>query len=275
MKIITDTSSLISPEEGEQLGITVLPVSVSINGVTYKDYTDIDNKTMLEYMNNGHKTTSSQPAIGEMMDAYTNEEDTLVLSIGDGLSGTYASHVGLKNSLETNSNIHVIDTKTLAGPLHYLVTKAILLKNKKLSIEDIKKELQSCIDNSHSFVIPFDFEFLKRSGRLTPIAAKILSATKVVPVLTQSADKKRIEVHKINRTIKKAMTSIINKFNSLNIDENYIISICHAGAYEKAAQAYELIKKEFADTVIEIFELSPALCCHGGPGSITIQVIKK
>ena len=35
------------------------------------------------------------------------------------------------------------------------------------------------------------------------------------------------------------------------------------------------IKKEFKDTIIEVFQLSPALITHGGPGSITIHVIKK
>ena len=274
MKIITDTSSLISPKDGEKLGITVLPVSVSINGQSYKDYTDIDNSTMLSHMNNGSKVTSSQPSIGDMMNVYIDEQDTLVLSIGDGLSGTYSTHIGVKNSLDSNEHIHIIDSKTLAGPLNYLVRKAIELKEKNISIEEIKQKLITCIETSHSFVIPFDFEFLKRSGRLTPIAAKIISATKIIPVLTQSEDKRRIEVYKINRTVKKAIGSIINKFKSLNIDENYVISICHAGGYEKAMQAYELLKKEFSNTLIEVFELSPALCCHGGPGSITIQVIK-
>ena len=274
MKIITDTTCLISPREGKDLGVTILPVSVSINGQSYRDYEDISNKDMIKFMKDGSKTTSSQPSVGDIMEAYEDDEETLVLSIGDGLSGTYATHIGIKNSIDENKHIHIIDTKTLAGALHHLVSKAIELKNKNFKISAIKEELEKCIETSESFVIPFDFEFLKRSGRLTPIAAKILAATKVVPVLTQSEDKKRIEIFKINRTAKKAIDSVITKFKSLNIDEKYVISICHADGYEKAMQAYELLKKEFTNTVIEIFELSPALCCHGGPGSITIQVIK-
>lgn len=274
MKIITDTSSLISPKEGKELGITVLPVCISIDGKTYKDYDDISSTEYLELINKGGKPTSSQPAIGDVMNAFEDKEDTLVLSIGDGLSGTYASNVGVKNSLDDNDHIHILDTKTLAGALHHLVEKAIQLKEKNLNIERIKSELQQCIESSHSFVIPFDFDYLKRSGRLTPIAAKVISVTKVIPVLTQSENKRKIEVFTINRTIKKAINSIIDKLKSNNIDENYVISICHANCYEKATQAYELLKKEFKNTAIEIFELSPALCGHGGPGSITIQAIK-
>lgn len=274
MKIITDSSSLISPQEGEKLGITVLPVCVNINGKTYKEYIDINSQEFIKLINEGGKPSSSQPAIGDVMNAFESHEETLVLSIGDGLSGTYSNSVGIKNSMENNEHIHIIDSKTLAGPLHYLVEKTIKLKNEGLTLEKIKEELSKCIETSQSFVIPFDFDFLKRSGRLTPIAAKIGSMLKIIPVLTQTEDKRKIEVFTIKRTVKKAISSIIDHFKSLNIDENYIISIAHADGYEKAKEVYNQIKKEFKNNIIELFELSPALSAHGGPGSITIQIIK-
>lgn len=274
MKIITDTSSLVSIDEAERLGITVLPVCVSIDGKTYKEYKEINSKEFIKLINEGGKPTSSQPSIGDIMEAFDTDEETIVLSVGDGLSGTYANSVGIKNTMTNNSHIHIIDSKTLAGALHYLVEKTIKLKNRGSSLEFIKKELYQCIESSHFFVIPCDFDFLKRSGRLTPIASKILSLTKVIPVLTQSESKRAIEVFTIKRTIKKAILSVIDHLKELNIEDNYIISICHADGYDKAMQAYTLLKNEFKNSIIEIFELSPALCAHGGPGSLTIQAIK-
>ena len=41
MKIVTDTSTLFSPKEGLELGITVLPLSVTAAGNVYKEYVDI------------------------------------------------------------------------------------------------------------------------------------------------------------------------------------------------------------------------------------------
>ena len=196
MKIITDTSSLVSNDEANQLGITSIPIVVLVDGEFYRDYLDISSLEMVNRMIKGALTKSSQPAVWDVMKALNSEEETIVLSIGDGLSGTYSTYMGVKSSMEADDRVCVLDTKTLAGALHYLVMKAVDLKNRNKTFREIVHELQYSINESYSFVIPFDFEFLKRSGRLTPIAAKLLSATKVVPVLTQSEDKRKIEIYK-------------------------------------------------------------------------------
>ncbi len=276
MKIITDTASLYTPEEAKKLGITVIPACVLINDKAYRDYEDITSEDFLEAVALGATPTSSQPAIGDVLDIFENmQEDVLHLSLGDGLSGAYQNAVGAKNCLDDNEHIHVIDTKTLAGPQHYLVQKALKLKEEGLKIEKIKEELQKCIESSVSFVIPADFNFLKRSGRLTPIAAKISTLIKIVPVMTQTADKKRIEPFVIKRSVKSALEAIINHLKTLQIDEKYMITISHAGAAEKATQVMQQFKNHFGNTAFELFSLSPALITHGGPGCIVIQAILK
>lgn len=276
MKIITDTASLYTPAEAKELGITVIPACVLIDDKAYRDYEDITSEDFLEAVASGATPTSSQPAIGDVLDIFENvQEDVLHLSLGDGLSGAYQNAVGAKNCLDDNEHIHVIDTKTLAGPQHYLVQKALKLREEGFKIDKIKEELQKSIASSVSFVIPADFNFLKRSGRLTPIAAKISTLIKIVPVMTQTADKKRIEPFVIKRSVKSAVEAIINQLKTLQIDEKYMITISHAGAAEKAAQVLQQFKSQFENTAFELFSLSPALITHGGPGCIVIQAIMK
>lgn len=276
MRIITDTASLYSPEEGRQLGFTVMPACAIIDGKTYRDFEDISSEEFLDFINAGIMPTTSQPAIGDILDVFEQTtEEILYLSLGDGLSGAYQNAMGARNSIDHNDNIHVIDTKTLAGPQHYLVQKALKLKAEGLDIEKIKKEILKCIETSVSFVIPVDFDFLKRSGRLTPIAAKIGSLIKIVPVLTQTEDKKRITPFVIKRSRKKAVDAIIEHLKSLGVNEDHIISVAHAGALENAKEVLEQIRQHFSNTTFELFHLSPALVTHGGPGCITIQAIHK
>lgn len=258
------------------MGVTILPVYVAVNGKEYKDYEDISSEDFLELIAEGGIPSSSQPSIGEIMEVFEeSEEEVLLLSVGDGLSGAYQNAVGAKNSIENNSHIHVMDTKTLAGPQRYLLEKAVRLREEGHGIGKIKEELQKCIDSSISFVIPSDFEFLKRSGRLTPIAAKIGGLIKIVPVMTQTEDKKRIELFVIKRSCRKAVEAVFNHLKSLGINEDYIISIGHAGVAEKAVSILAQIKEQFQNTRFELLQLSPSLITHGGPGCVTIQVIKK
>lgn len=276
MQIITDTASLFSTEDGKNMGFTVIANSVILNGEIYRDFQDIDSDTFLDRIKAGGVATTSQPAIGDVLEVLEESgDDVLYLSIGDGLSGAYQNAMGARNSAENKENIHIINTKTLAGPQRYLVKKALQLKEEGLHIDKIIKEIQDCVETSVSFVIPEDFDFLKRSGRLTPIAARIGGLIKIVPVLTQTADKKRIEPFCIKRSKRKAVDAIIGHLHTLGVDENYIISIGHAGACEKAKEILAQIKEQFVNTKTEILSLSPALITHGGPGCITIQAIHK
>ena len=182
MQIIADTATLLPPGKKNNDGLTIIPVSVSINGHSYRDYSDISSAEFLEQIHQGGMPTSSQPAIG----------DLLILTIGDGLSGGFQSAMGARNLSRHPERIHIIDSKSLGGPLRYLARKAVALKERGLSIHQVKDQLQTCIDSSVSFVIPEDFDFLKRSGRVTPFTAKIGSTLKLLPILTQTKDRKRI-----------------------------------------------------------------------------------
>lgn len=276
MRIIADSASLYTPEEGMELGVTIVPACVILNGKIYKDYEDISSEAFLKLIEESGAPTSSQPSIGDVLEILEqSNEEILYLSLGDGLSGAYQNAVGAKNMVEHNERIHIVDTKTLAGPQRYMVRKAVELKKAGQTIEQIKTALQKSILNSVSFVIPFDFDFLKRSGRLTPIAAKIGGLIKIVPVLTQTTDKRRIEPFAIKRSRKKAVEVIINHFKSIGVDKNYLISISHAGTYEYAKEILEVMKKEFINTTVELLHLSPTLITHGGPGSIVIQAVLK
>ena len=276
MRIVSDTATLYSPEEGRNLGVTILPVYVAVDGVEYKDYEDIDTETFLELIENGGIPSSSQPSIGDIMEVFEeSQEEVLLLSVGDGLSGAYQNAVGAKNSIEDNEHIHIMDTKTLAGPHRYLLEKAIKLRAEGLNIERIKEELQKCIESSLSFVIPFDFDFLKRSGRLTPVAAKIGNLIKIVPVMTQTEDKKRIELFAVKRSCRKAVEAVINHLKSRGINEDYIISIGHGGVAEKATAIMTQMKEQLHMATFELLQLSPSLITHGGPGCVTIQVVRK
>lgn len=276
MRIITDTASLFSPEEGKAVGISVVPTCVIHGDKVYRDYEEMQVDTLLSMIAGGATPTTSQPAIGDLLDVFEETtEETLGLFIGDGLSGGYQSAVGAKNTIDDNEYIHIVDTKTLAGAEGYLVQKAIELRNQGLNMEAIKTELEKSIESSASFVIPADFEFLKRSGRLTPIAAKISSMIKIVPVMTLTEDKKKITLFTIKRSWKKATEAIAEEMKKLGVDENYVIYICHGGDVKAAEGVLSQIKERFSNVTTELMCLSPSMLTHGGPGCVLVQAIKK
>ena len=276
MQIIADTATLLPPGEKKNDGLTIIPISVAINGHSYRDYSEISSAEFLEQIHQGGIPTSSQPAIGDLLEVMEEtDEDLLVLTVGDGLSGGFQSAMGARNLSPHPERIHIIDSKSLGGPLRYLARKAVALKERGLSIYQIKDQLQASIDSSVSFVIPEDFDFLKRSGRLTSFTAKVGSTLKLLPVLTQTKDMKRICPIGIKRGWKSAVNTVLQQLQTRNIGADYLISICHAGVPKRAQEVLGRVKERFSSTEIELLELSPALIAHGGPGCIVIQSIHK
>ena len=195
--------------------------------------------------------------------------------MADGLSGTYQSTVSAKESVEHSENIHVINSMTLCGPQRYLVEKAVALREQGLDIHHIMKELHKSIACEKSFLIPQDFGFLKRGGRLTPLAATLGGMLKIIPIMTTTKDAKRLEKYAMKKTFKSAVKEIMKAFQELGVNEDFKIYVTHAGVLKQAQDVVKQLQTVFENTVIEMYDLSPAFIAQGGPGCVAVQAIRK
>ena len=74
VQIITDSSCLFTVEEGKEMGIEVLPLCVSIGELEGRD-TQISMDAFYAEIEKGNNPTSSQPPIGEVMEAFERYPD--------------------------------------------------------------------------------------------------------------------------------------------------------------------------------------------------------
>lgn len=277
MRIMTDTSAMYTPDEAKKLDIDLLPLSVTINNETYKEYVDIMPEDLIEKIKEGGVPSSSQPSLGETMETLEKypDEDIIILNMANGLSGTYATTLSAKNSMEHPERIHVINTMTLCGPHRHLVELAVKMRDEGKSVQEIVNEIHKYIAFTTSYLIPADFDFLKRGGRLSPMAAKLGGLLKIVPILTLSEDDSRLEKYAIKKTRKGALKAVIKGFRDNGTDSTYKFYVTHAGVYDDAVSVKETLAAAFPTADIEIIELSPVFITHGGPGCIAIQTIKR
>ena len=216
VQIMSDSSALYSIAQGKEVGLVVNPLSVSVADKTYREFEEIDSDTFLKLVIEGNTPSSSQPSVGETLSLYEQYGDAPLLNItvADGLSGTYqtASAAAQNMPEEKRKNITVINSGTLCGPHRYLVQKALSLAKEGLSTEEILNALAPSLGNHRSFLIPNDFDFLRRGGRLTPLAAKVGGLLKLVPVMTTTKDGKRLEKFALCRSFASAMETICKNF---------------------------------------------------------------
>ena len=277
IRIVSDSSTLYSTEEAKKNNIDISPLTVTINNKSYKELEEIKTEEFIQIINEGHIPISSQPSIGEVVEIYEKypNDEIINITLADGLSGTYNSACAAKTMVDHEEKITVINSRTLCGPQRYLVDVAAKLAEMNKSKIEIIEEIESLVHTSKSFLIPNDFDFLVRGGRLSPLVGRIGGLIKLVPVMTLSEDSTRLEKFATKRTFKKAIQSICESLIEAGVDAQYKIYITHACNEELAMEAKKIIINNIENADIELKILTPVFTTQGGPGCVAIQVIKK
>ncbi|MBT7483861.1 DegV family EDD domain-containing protein, partial [Candidatus Peregrinibacteria bacterium] len=121
MQIVTDSGTDLRLPAGEEadLNIYTVPLTVTLDGVSYREGVDIEHKDFYPLLDaSGNLPTTSQPSAGQFAEVYRDlaKSDPEILSIHmtSGLSGTFNAAVeGAK--LVPEANVTHIDTKTLTA----------------------------------------------------------------------------------------------------------------------------------------------------------------
>ena len=276
VQIVTDSSVLYTEEEAKAAGFDVVPLCVSVGDMDGRDL-QINMEEFYGRIGKGDIPRSSQPPIGDVVEVYEKYQDADVLNIcvADGLSGTYHGALSARDMVESRDRITVFNSRTLCGPHRYMVEKAQKMKEEGKGIPEILEWLKSAAEKTESFLIPQDFGFLKRGGRLTPVAAALGSVLKLKPVMRLTEDGTRLDKFFVKRTMSAAVSGIMDHMKKKGIDGRYLLYIVHAAAPKEAGALREMIEAEFKGIQIQMMDLSPVFVAQGGPGCVAIQYIER
>lgn len=276
IRLISDSSTLYSIEEGKALPCDITPLCVTINGKTYREFEEIDAETFLGLIKAGYIPSSSQPSMGELIELFEKypDDEILVISMADGLSGTYQTAEAARQHTEHPERIHVVNSQTLCGPHRYLVDLAARLIRDGRQIKDILETLQNKIATSLSFLLPQDFSYLKRGGRCTPMAAAMGGLLKLQPIMIQAEEGRRLEKFGVGRSFDVAVKSVLGKLEEHVRNARVQISVSHAFSKEQAEKVLARVKERFPEAECVLYDLSCAFITQGGPRCIAIQSIE-
>ena len=276
VRIISDTSTLYSTSQARQAGFAVSPLSVTIAGRSYREFDEIGSDEFVSIIHEGHMPTSSQPAIGEVSALYEEfaGEQILNIAMAQGLSGTYMSAVAAADLCEGAEHITVVNSRTLCGPHRYLVEQAVKLAREGATLEELLAWLNKRMDTAKSYLIPADFDYLRRGGRLSPLVSHVGKLAGLAPVMTQTEDGTRLTVAGIRRGLKHAVKYVVDALVKAGIGSGWKVYISHAAAPERADMALEMLKAAMSGAQFEIVPLSPAFITQGGPKCMAIQYVK-
>jgi len=188
IKLITDSTSDLTPELIEKYDVHVLPLTVHIGNQSFKDGESISLEEMYQgVLNGGPFPTTSQVNPQEFHDVYKKylDEGYKIISvhISSHLSGTLQSAVIAKDMLETE-DVTIIDTEGVSGVIFLSLVEAgeMILKGKSYQevVDVIGKTAKEV-----KLLATFDtLEFLAKGGRIPKSVGAIGGFLGIKPLIS-------------------------------------------------------------------------------------------
>ena len=275
-RIIADSSVDLMNEEKER--VTFVPLTISFDGVEYKDGETIDHKSFYEKLiESDVLPTTSQATPFEFEKKFREVEkageSAVVITISSKLSGTYQSAMIAAEDFE---NIYVVDgdTATVGGGI--LVEYALQLADQGLEAKEIVEKLEEAKERVIIVALVDTLEYLKKGGRISSTAAFAGTVLNIKPVISL--------VHGTINMLGKARGS--KQGNNLLVQEieraggadfSKPVLLGYTGISDALLQKYiEDSKRIWEGNLDEIryTTIGSAIGTHVGPGAIAVAFFK-
>ena len=189
IRILTDSACDILPAEAQQLGVTVIPLNVTLeDGTVLRDGID---KTPSEYyalLKECHKLpTTSQPSPEQFerlyLDAAAAGDEVLGIFLSDALSGT-GQCARLAADLANVDNVVFVNTENVCLGQSLLVRLAVQLRDAGKTITQIAADLEKAKQHLHLVAAVDDLKYLRKGGRLPAAVAVAGGMLGIKPLIT-------------------------------------------------------------------------------------------
>ena len=188
VRIVTDSVADVSQTVAAELEITVVPLNVVFDAVTYRDGMDITTDEFYQKLENcQHLPTTSTPSPHVFAEAYDKlaeeAEDILVITIGSKLSATRDSAFKALECMKRKCRVEVIDSELAMMAEGLLVIAAAKAAKDGAKLGELV-DLTRCNIPRSGMRLAFDtLEYLQRGGRIGKAQALMGSMLGVNPVL--------------------------------------------------------------------------------------------
>ena len=271
--IVTDSTAYLPQQFVDELGVTVLPLTLHWDGLSYRDGVDIQpDEFYTRLAASDTLPTTSQATVNDFTETYKRLLDEgnaiLTLPISSGISGTYDSAIQAKAQFG-DAPIEVLDTRLVSMALSFQVLAAGRAARDGASLEECKQLALKAYDHIGVYFVVDTLKYLHAGGRIGGGKRFMGTALNIKPILEIRDGK--IEAVKSVISINKALEAMVQLVETdINGRTPVHISVFHALAEEKARALLDSTAKRLnADEAILSY-VSPVVGSHVGPGTLSI-----
>ena len=271
IKIVTDSSVTIEPEVAKELDITIVPLSVMVDGVVYSD-ADLAEGEFLRLMQSSRNLPkTSQPPVGVFADVFEQlaEDGAQIISIhmSHALSGTVEA--ARQGATLANADVAVVDSSFTDQAMRFQVTEAAKLAKEGASLEEILAKIEEVKEKTELYIGLSTLENLVKGGRIGRVSG-LISSLLNIRVIMQMKDHQLEPIVKGRgaKTFKKWLDDLIASLQNKQVAE---IGISYAGGPELAQEMKESLQP-YVKKPISVLETGSIIQTHTGENAWAVLI---
>ena len=275
VKIVTDSLSDITSDIAQELGITVVPLTVFFGHESFLDRVTMTTDEF--YHRLAHGTiwpTTTQPPPGDFVEVYNKlakeTDEILVVTLSSKLSGTYQSALQAKNLMEGKCRIEVIDSLKVAMSLGLIVISAAKAAKAGANLDEVANLVRKAMPRSHLIAYFDTLKYLAKGGRIGKAQGLLGAMLSIKPILMVK-DGEMSPVTKL-RSRAAGMDYLYNSVAGFpKIEE---LAVEHCTTPDDADKLVERLSAFHPKERIYRSTISPVVGTHAGPDALAVSVLE-
>ena len=259
-------------------GIQLLPCEYTVDGKPETYWGDVDHfdgHAFYEGLKNGRvvRTTllNTQLFMSRFAPYLTQGTDVIYISMSSGISGTYnAAKIAAEELMDFYKGrfVHIVDSLGCGFGNGLLAVRAAKLSREGVDAREAARILDEEVPHTCQYFTVDDLNFLKNTGRVSGVTAKIATVLNIKPILFGDSTGHIISCSKV-RGRKKSIEALAKMYEEKREQvQDLPICISHGDCLEDAQFLAGLVKAITPDVTINICMHEPFSGAHVGPGML-------
>jgi DegV family protein with EDD domain len=276
VRVVTDSTADLPPHAAEELGITVVPLTVIFGDRAYRDGVDLTSEEFFERLaQSSVLPTTSQPSVGAFQDAYeklAQETNEIVsIHISSKLSGTCEAALRARDTIARGPRIALVDSLSASMGLGLIVIVAGRAARAGAGLDEVVNLARSLVPRVHVFALFGTLEYLRRGGRIGRAQAFLGNVLDLKPILAirDGVAHPAARVRTRQRAVDKMLELATGRGD---IAEAAVI---HSTTQEEAEAFAQRVSECLPGVRLHIGRIGPVIGVHGGPGALGIAILEQ
>lgn len=277
LRIVTDSASDITVEQAKEMGVDLVPLTITFEDGICPQETEEDFRIFFERLEKASRLpVTSQPSpqlfLEIFNDAKQKQEDVVVITLSGGLSGTVHS-AEMAQKMSGYEKIHVIDSRQAIITQRMLVEYAVRLRAQGKNASEIEEAIVDVRDRTRICGAINTLTYLKMGGRIPASLAFFGNALNIKPVIVLE-DTILKQLAK-TRGMQAGKRRLWAEMEAVELDPAFPV-YCGYTVNRQLGEAFmKETKEKYGLEQCSLFPVGGVIGTHVGPGCIALAFVAK